>query len=64
MSISNLYGSLFTIMKLGLIYSICAVVWVTLMVGLWQLVRDKLHHMRFMQKRPHQLLQNQQVSTQ
>jgi hypothetical protein len=57
-----IHGSLFTILQLGLTYSICAVVWITLVVGLYQLVRDKLRNAHFLQKRPRRLLQSQQIN--
>lgn len=58
----DLHGSLFTILQLGLAYSVCAVVWITLMVGLYQLVRDKLRQAHLVQRRPRHLLQRQQVN--
>lgn len=59
---NELQGSLFTILQLGLTFSVCAVVWITLMAGLYQLVRDKLHPTHLMHKRPRQLLHGQQVN--
>jgi Na+-translocating ferredoxin:NAD+ oxidoreductase RnfG subunit len=58
---NELHGSLFTILQLGLTFSVCAVVWITLMAGLYQLVRDKLHHTHLTQ-RPRRLLQGQQAN--
>lgn len=59
---NDIHGSLFTILQLGLAYSVCAVVWTTLVVGLYQLVHSKLRHTHLLKKRPHQLLQSQQVN--
>jgi hypothetical protein len=55
------HETLFTVLQVGLTYSVCAVVWITLMAGLYQLVRDKLHHTHLTQ-RPRRLLQGQQAN--
>ena len=59
---NGLHGSLFTVLQLGLTYSVCTVVWITLMAGLYQLVRDKLRHTHLIQRRPRRLLQSHQAN--
>jgi threonine/homoserine/homoserine lactone efflux protein len=59
---NELHGSLFTILQLGLTFSVCAVVWITLMAGLYQLVRDKLRHTHLIHRRPRRLLQGHQAN--
>jgi hypothetical protein len=54
--------TLFAILQAGLTYAVCAVVWITLMAGLYQLVRDKLRHTHLVQRRPRRLLQGQQAN--
>jgi hypothetical protein len=53
--------TLFAILQASLTYAVCAVVWITLTAGLYQLVRDKLRHVHLMQRRPRRLLQSQQA---
>lgn len=62
MSMGNLYESSLTILEIGLTYSVCAIVWMTLLVGLCQLILFKVSQIHFMHKRPRQLLQSHQGS--
>ncbi len=59
-----MYELLFTIIKLGFIYSVCAVVWITLIAGLCQLIRGKIHQIRPVQKKAQQWLPSHQISYQ
>jgi hypothetical protein len=56
------HESLFAILQIGLTYAVCAVVWITLVAGLYQLMRDKLRHIHLVQKRPRRLLHSQRVN--
>ena len=59
---SGLYESLFAFLQMSLTYLVCAVVWFTLMAGLYQLVRDKLRRTRLVQRRSRRLVQTRQIS--
>jgi len=58
----NLHDSLLTVFQLGLTYVVCAVVWLTLMAGLYQVVRDKLRQVHLARQRSHRLVQSRQIS--
>jgi uncharacterized membrane protein len=57
----NLHESLFTLLQLGLTYLVCAVVWLTLVAGFYQLVRDKLRWNHSTWRKLRRLAQSRQL---
>jgi threonine/homoserine/homoserine lactone efflux protein len=58
----NLHASLLAGFQLGLTYLVCAVVWITLTAGLYQLVRNRLRRTHIAQRRAQRLVHSRQVS--
>lgn len=58
----GLHESLLVVFRLGFTYLVCGVVWLTLMAGLYQFVRDKLRQAYRARQRSHRLVQSRQVS--
>ncbi len=62
MSMSNPNEALFHFIQLGLTYSVCFVVWIMLLIGLGQYLRDIYNQIRPARKSIRRLFPSHQVS--